>query len=31
MALGEVLLVVVVFVLGVVALYKAGQGLDDES
>ena len=31
MALGEVLLVIVVFVLGVVALYKAGQGLDDES
>jgi hypothetical protein len=31
MALGEVVLVIVVFVMGVVALYKAGQGLDDES
>ena len=31
MALGEVVLVIVVFVLGAYVLYKAGQGLDDES
>jgi hypothetical protein len=31
MALSEVVLVIVVFVVGAIALYKAGQGLDDES
>jgi hypothetical protein len=31
MALGEVVLVIVVFSLGAYVLYKAGQGLDDES
>jgi hypothetical protein len=31
MALGEVVFVIVVFSLGAYVLYKAGQGLDDES
>ena len=31
MALGEVVLVIVVFVLGCYVLYKAAEGLDDES
>jgi hypothetical protein len=31
MALGEVVLVIVVFVLGIYVLYKAAEGLDDES
>jgi hypothetical protein len=31
MALGEVILFVIVFSLGAYVLYKAGQGLDDES